>query len=86
MALIRAIVSQFFSFSLSSPSLTTSHFFSTVGLIYVNPGGPVGNKGIPAASAKNIRFPVIFKNSTTSSISIGQQLIHIESSGLFLHA
>ena len=50
----------FFSFPHSFSSPTTSHCFSTVGLIYVNPGGPVGNKGIPAASAKNIRFPVFF--------------------------
>ena len=28
---------------------------STVGLIYVNPGGPADNPGVPAASAKNIR-------------------------------
>ena len=52
----------FFSFPHSFSSPTTSHCFSTVGLIYVNPGGPVGNKGIPAASAKNIRFPVFFSS------------------------
>ena len=58
---IRAIVAQFFlSSQLSFSSLTTSNCFSTVGLIYVNPGGPVGNTGIPAASAKNIRYPVSF--------------------------
>ena len=70
----------------ASRILTANHdiCFSTVGLIYVNPGGPSNAPHQPEASAKNIRSPGNFKSFFASKLI--ESFTHIGSAGISLDA